>query len=73
MMFSIDHMIVTCVTTVIFVKAMCEKKALKRVFINTFFWREENSKDEGVTSDGNPPSGSTTLATGRYIMCACLR
>lgn len=47
MMFSIDHMIVTCVTTVIFVKAMWEKKALKRVFINTFFWREESSKDEG--------------------------
>lgn len=45
-MFSIDHMIVTCVTTVILMKAMWIK-ALKGVFISTFFWREENSKGEG--------------------------
>lgn len=71
-MFSIDHMIVTCVTTVIFVKAMW-KKSFKKGVHQHFLLERRKQQGWGVTSEGNPPSGSTILATGRYIMFACLR
>lgn len=73
MVFSIDHMIVTCVTTVIFVKAMFKKKSFLKGVHQHFPLERRKQQGWGGSSDGNSPSGSTTSATGRYIMCACLR